>query len=397
MINLLATNVGTAVLSIFLAIIILLAMITIHEFGHYLSGRILGFKINEFAIGFGPAIFKRKSKKSGVLFSIRAFPLGGYCAFAGEDGEEEKKAEVFEDGSVNARPVETGEKEVEVVPSGKQFTDQPPWKRIIVLVSGALMNYLLALVLIIIGFFAFGLPSYKLCSVEQSEQYSPQYSFQGGDVILKANGRTVYLATDLIAALNGKGEGDIVGFTVLREGKEESVEIALRSDCDFANSSEVSKIWRALGAGTKEMDGGLYWDVSAQNCRFSFFETIGRSFAYSFTMAGSIFKVLGELLTGHLGLSAMGGPVTTIKATGQAAVQGGQSFLQIAAYIGVNLAVFNLLPIPALDGSKVIFCLIEWIFRKPVPRKVEAIIHAAGFILILGFAILVDILQFARC
>ena len=90
----------------------------------------------------------------------------------------------------------------------------------------------------------------------------------------------------------------------------------------------------------------------------------------------------------------MGGPVTTIMLTSEIAAQGVQNFLEIAAYIGVNLAMFNLLPIPALDGSKVIFCLIEWIFRKPVPRKIEAVIHAVGFILILGFAVLVDVLQF---
>ena len=89
--------------------------------------------------------------------------------------------------------------------------------------------------------------------------------------------------------------------------------------------------------------------------------------------------------------------MTTIKLTSQLATQSVQSFLEIAAYIGVNLAVFNLLPIPALDGSKVIFCLIEWIFRKPVPRKIEAVIHAVGFTLILLFAVLVDILQFVRC
>lgn len=400
MTNLLASNAGTTVLSIFLAILILLAMITIHEFGHFLSGRVLGFKINEFAIGFGPAIFKRRSKKSGLLFSVRALPLGGYCAFAGEDGTEQaKEIEVFDDESLKAEPSPTcaEEQSKEVTPAGKNFTDQPPWKRIIVLVSGALMNYLLALFLIIICFFAYGMPSYKILSVEEDEGYSAQYSLAAGDVILSANGRTVYLATDLITALNGKEEGDIVGFTVLREGKRQGVEIILRADCDFKNSSQISKIWRALGAGTREEEGGLYWDVTAQNCRLGFFDTIGKSFGYSFRMAGSIFKVLGELLTGNLGLSAMGGPVTTIKTTGQMAVQGGQSFLQVAAYIGVNLAVFNLLPIPALDGSKVIFCLIEWIFRKPVPRKVEAIIHAVGFILILGFAVLVDILQFARC
>lgn len=395
MTNILASNVGTTVLSIFLAIVILLAMITIHEFGHYLAGRILGFKINEFAIGFGPAIFKRRSKKSGRLFSIRAFPLGGYCAFAGEDGEEEEKKdiEVFDDESLKVKQ----ENAETVQPQGKDFTEQAPWKRIIVLVAGATMNYLLALFLIMVGFFAFGQPSYKICSVEQNTEYSAQYSFIDGDVILTADGTTVYLATDLIAALNGKSAGDKVSFTVLRNGKREDIEVALRSDCEFKNSSEGSKIWRALGAATREEDGGLYWDVTAENCRFNFGETLGRSFGYSLRMAGSIFKVLGELLTGNLGLSAMGGPVTTIKVTGQMAVQGVESFLQVASYIGVNLAVFNLLPIPALDGSKVIFCLIEWIFRKPVPRKVEAIIHAVGFVLILGFALLVDILQFARC
>ncbi|MDE6691688.1 MAG: site-2 protease family protein, partial [Clostridia bacterium] len=215
---------------------------------------------------------------------------------------------------------------------------------------------------------------------------------------LGVQGKMAYFATDLIFALKGKSEGDKVTFDVIRGGKRQSAEVVLRADCNFKNSSEISKLWRALGSDTYEgADGNLYWSVTAENCRFGFFQTLGRSFAYSFKTMGTIFRVLGELLTGSLGLNAMGGPVTTIRQTGAIAVQGFQSFLQVAAYIGVNLAVFNLLPIPALDGSKVIFCLIEWIFRKPVPRKVEAIIHAIGFVLIIGFAILVDIMQFARC
>ena len=104
-------------------------------------------------------------------------------------------------------------------------------------------------------------------------------------------------------------------------------------------------------------------------------------------------RSLGELLTGKLGLEAMGGPITTIQVTSQAATSGMLSFLNIAAFIGVNLAVFNLLPIPALDGSKVVFCLIEWIRKKPINRKVETIIHLVGIIFLFGFAILVDLLQ----
>lgn len=373
---LLAANVGKIILSVLLAILVLLAMICVHEFGHFIAGRILGFKINEFAVGFGPAIFKHKGKKHGTVFSVRCFPLGGFCAFDGEN----------DDGGRALYGKE------------QSFNSQKPWKRIIVLVSGALMNYLLALVFIFIGYIAFGQSCYKVNAVVPDEAYTAEYSLVDGDIILGANGRQVYVATDLIVALKGKSEGDTVVFSVMREDKKQDINVVLRADCDFENSTQVSKVWRALGAGTYEgADGNLYWDVNAQNVKFGFLSSLGRTFAYSFKTAGAIFKVLGELLTGNLALKNMGGPVTTIKVTSELASQGLQSFLQVAAYIGVNLAVFNLLPIPALDGSKVIFCLIEWIFKKPVPRKVEAAIHAVGFVLILGFAVLVDILQFARC
>lgn len=354
--------------AVLLAILILLAMITVHEFGHYLAGKALKFKINEFAIGFGPKLFKRVSKKNGEAFSIRLLPLGGFCAFAGEDEETE---------------------------AGDGFNDKKPWKRIIVLIAGPLMNYFLALLLIIISLFSFGQMLFKVTAVAPAESEYAEYSLCADDLITEVDGKGIYLTTDLMSALKGKSEGEIVEFEVLRGGEKMTVEIKMRADCDFKNSEETSKLWRALGIGTYVAEDGVsYWAVGVENHRFGFFTTIGHSFVYSFKIAGTIFKVLGELLTGHLGLSAMGGPVTTIKLTSQIASQSIQNFLEIAAYIGVNLAVFNLMPIPALDGSKVIFCLIEWIFRKPVPRKIEAIIHAVGFILILGFAVLVDILQF---
>lgn len=365
--NLLSNGVWTTIWSVLAAIAILLAMITVHEFGHYLAGKALKFKINEFAIGFGPKLFKHVNRKNGELFTIRALPLGGYCAFDGEDEEREDE---------------------------NSFNKKAPWKRIIVLVAGATMNYILALLLIITAFFAFGQASYKVNTVELNPSYAVEYSLADGDIIVGAEGGKVYLITDIMSALKGKTEGDKVALSVVREGVRQDIEVIVRAECDFKNSSQVSKVWRALGVGTYEAEDGKYWDVSSVNCTFGFWETLGRSFGYSFKIAGTIFTVLGELLTGNLGLSAIGGPVTTIKLTSEIAAQGVQSFLEIAAYIGVNLAVFNLLPIPALDGSKVIFCLIEWIFRKPVPRKVEAAIHAVGFALILGFAVLVDILQF---
>ena len=361
------SSVMNTVWAVLLAILILLAMITVHEFGHYLAGKALKFKINEFAIGFGPKLFRRVSKKNGEAFSIRVLPLGGFCAFDGEDDEADNE---------------------------NSFNNKAPWKRIIVLISGPLMNYVLALLLIMISMFSFGQMLFKVGAVAPAEGTYAEYSLCADDLITDVDGKGIYLTTDLMSALKGRHEGDLVKMQVIRDGKKRTVEIKMRADCDFDSSNETSKLWRALGIGIIEGENASYWAVGVESHRFGFFETIGHSFVYSFKIAGTIFKVLGELLTGHLGLSAMGGPVTTIKLTSEIASQSLQNFFEIAAYIGVNLAVFNLLPIPALDGSKVIFCLIEWIFRKPVPRKIEAIIHAVGFFLILGFAVLVDILQF---
>ena len=157
---------------IVLAIVILLAMVTIHEFGHYVAGKILGFKINEFSVGFGPALFKRRSKKTGETFALRLIPLGGYCAFDGEDYDEEDEkntpeqkeeteepfAEMQEnDGGryeLNSSEEQKEEKDEDEYPEpkGERFNDQAPWKRIIVLLAGAFMNYILALFLIITMF-----------------------------------------------------------------------------------------------------------------------------------------------------------------------------------------------------------------------------------------------------
>ena len=424
MTELLAFNWGT-VGSVLLAILILLAMITVHEFGHYIVGKLLNFRINEFSVGFGPALFKHKNKKTGELFSVRLIPLGGYCAFDGEDGiaaEEgnaQTPAEAPEEAFEEFREPQTAAPEEEMKdglseaerliqassttlqPKGEPFTKRPPWARILVLVAGAFMNYIFAVVLILIEFFACGQTLIAVYEVAPAEGEYAAYSLCDQDIILEADGRDVYLTTDLLSALHGKKQGDLVPFTVSRvveweEGaakrrEKTQVTVMLRADVQDASSADTDLLWRALGAAQDEEGNFLMANAAA---KFGFFETIGRSFVYSFKIAGSIFRVLGELLTGRLGLDAFGGPVTTISMTAQLASMGLRYFLEIAGYIGVNLAVFNLLPIPALDGSKVVFTAIEWVRGKPISRKVEAVIHTVGFLLILGFALLVDILQF---
>jgi len=404
--NLLAfADVMKSIGGVVLAIVILLAMITIHEFGHYLAGKLLGFKINEFAVGFGPAIFKRRSKKTGELFALRAIPLGGYCAFDGEDGmedEEENEGEKTpfeelktEDNLGNEAPMsaltkEKQEDEEYPEPQGERFNDQPPWKRIIVLIAGATMNYLLALVLIILMFGCFGRPVYKVAqwmpeeeeAVAIVEEPLPE-ALKLEDVILEVEGQTVYMITDYLDILDGKKAGEEISLTVLRNGEKLTVYRTLQKDADFANLSDVQTLLHAL-------DIGAMYSVTERD---GFFETIGHSFMYSFKIGGTVLRSLGELLTGKLGMEAMGGPITTIQVTAQAASSGILSFLNISAFIGVNLAVFNLLPVPALDGCKVIFCLLEWIRRKPINRKVEGIINLVGMLFILGFAVLADLLK----
>lgn len=400
MTNLLASGVWQTIGSVLLAILVLLVMITVHEFGHYVVGKILKFKITEFAIGFGPAIFKRKSKKTGEIFSLRLIPLGGFCAFDGEDGvEEEDKSEThgelpFEEYAESEQEKEQVE-EKEVTPTGAKFNEQAPWKRILVLIAGATMNYLLALLIITLSIGIYGQVAYKVDKVVQDPAYAQEYSLLDGDVILGVENVDFYLATDLASSLNGKKTGDEVKVKVLRDGKEQTITVKLRADCNIESSQYVSRVWKALGIDvyTAE-DGNGYYSLSTTAVKYDFFQTIGRSVVYSGKIGGAIFTTLGELLTGKLALTSMGGPVTTIQMTSEIIQTGFQNFLEIAAYIGVNLAVFNLLPIPALDGSKVIFCAIEWIFKKPVPRKIEAIIHAVGIILLLGFAVLVDVLHF---
>ena len=384
-VNLLSfASVMKSVGGVLLAVVILLVMVTIHEFGHYVAGKILGFKINEFSVGFGPALFKKRSKKTGELFALRVIPLGGYCAFDGEDEYEDESPQSeqpFAEMQVQEEQVAEQKLDEYPEPKGERFNDQAPWKRIIVLIAGATMNYLLALFLIFAMFGFIGQPLYEVTAPREGKYLAPVY--EAGDIIETVDGKNVYLITDYLDILNGKQKGDVVEVGVIRQGERTVLQVTLEQDASFVNMSDTGTLLGALGLDGLRM-------VTYKN---GFFPTLGRSVVYSFKIGGTVLRSLGELLTGKLGLEAMGGPVTTITVTAQAASSGALQFLNIAALIGVNLAVFNLLPIPALDGCKVIFCLIEWIRKKPVNRKVETIIHFVGIIALFAFAILVDILQ----
>ena len=195
--------------------------------------------------------------------------------------------------------------------------------------------------------------------------------------------------TDCMDALKGKLAGETVSVEIYRlteEGwKPKTVTLTLQANADFKNSADVETLRNAMG-----------FQIGTQSVKTTFGRTVGGAFAYSGEMATTVLKTMGELITGAFGdqtADIVGGPVSTIGQTAQIAVASPFSFLYMASFIGVNLAVFNLLPVPALDGSKVIFCIIEWIRKKPINRKIETAIHFAGIIFLFGFAILIDLLK----
>ena len=361
-------EISTYILYILLAILVLMVMITVHELGHFIMGKILGFGIEEFAIGFGPKIFSKK-KKNGEVFSLRLIPLGGFCSFKGEDKDDNDP---------------------------KAFNNKKPWQRILVLVSGAFMNYVLAIFVISLMFGVYGHSAIMAYDVNENTEYSSEYTLKDRDVFLEVNGKKVYLVTDLIKAIGGASKGDIIPCYVLRNGEKQNVEIKLLADANYKNLEDLEGLCTSLGINyTLDENGAISTTgFRSTGIKLGFFENIGKSFEYSFKLAGTVFSVLGELITGSLGIKSLGGTVTTISVTADAIKAGGLwSLLNITAFIGVNLAVFNLLPIPALDGSRVVFTTIEWIRRKPLNRRVESIIHAVGFVLIVLFAIFIDLQQ----
>ncbi len=429
-----AAEVFTYIGYIIVALLALMLMIIIHELGHYTAGKLLGFKIDEFGIGFGPAIFKRRNKKNGELFTIRPFPIGGFCSFHGEDEDgcilDKNGARVLDASGVALKD-----------PSA--FNNQKAWKRLIVLFSGAFMNFISAIVIITIYFSAYG---QILPTIINTHATSVQV-FQEGDAILKVNGKQVNIALEEDMYNTFDGIGDSATFEVLRDGKaveiyasksfyvpyeegdlivavngvelENAVPASQMSsviegnvedtttqiELTFAQFDEKGEITSKIttivqkGQNPEDLEGyysyGFGITRTVTRVKLPFGLAFGRSFGFCFYIVFKILASLGQLLTGQLGIESAGGTITTIGTIAKVSALGFDSFLYVVAIISANLAVMNLLPFPALDGSRMLFTAIEMIFKKPVPRKVEAVIHTVGLILLIVLAVFLDIFHLA--
>lgn len=387
-------------LYILLAIVILLFMVLIHEFGHYCIGRMLNFKITEFSVGFGKALFSRKNKR-GELISLRIFPLGGYCAFEGEDDSSDGK---------------------------DSFNAQPPWKRILVFIAGVVFNFATAVVfslilLCTIGYdipqvVAFGYPTaseqvqngYVITSVETNAQVmalDEELRVQEGDVIIAINGNKIDFAygvnystaidSELSKALKWAEENNssvidyqLIELTVRRNGEYQTAYTGF----SVLKRAEVLSVDSNGQLVLGEEETVYSTGISATAYVHTFWEALKRCVPFAFGLAWIVLKSLWLLITFQLSISEIGGPITTIATIASFTQANLANVLILIPLISANLAVFNILPIPSLDGSHVLFTTIEAIRKKPIKREIENMIHAIGLFILFGAVIIIDILHF---
>lgn len=354
----------------------------IHELGHFIVAKLNNVKVNEFAIGMGPRLLKWG--KGETIYSIRAFPIGGFCAMEGED-EGAPTPSAF---GGNA------DRDTETVDSGRSFAKKKVWQRILIVVAGAAMNLILGFVLLLFYNGALQEPSphydkvlLPTTTIAQLDESTPAYQsgLRPGDTIVEVNGRRVLMDTDLTMEMQNDADG-VLQMTVLRpteDGEQrvnlEAVRFAIQKD------EETGRQY-------------LKYDFSIVGVERGFWNTITHSLKQEVSIATVVWRTLVDMVQGEYRLNDLSGPVGTVDIIADAvgdAVGGSrslaawQSLIMLMIMITVNLGVFNLLPLPALDGGRLLFLLWEGITRKPIPQKYEAIVHFIGIVLLMGLMLLI--------
>ena len=336
-------------MSIIFAILIFSFLIFIHEFGHFITAKLSGVQVNEFAIFMGPAIWKKQ--KGETLYSIRCIPFGGYCAMEGEDSDTDNP---------------------------RSFQKAAWWKRLCILVAGAFMNFIAGLLILCIVFAP--AQGFVVPQINSFEDYCTidDYGLQVGDKFVELDGEKILLQSDFSTILS-LNPGDYHDLVVERDGQ--LVELK-----DFyMERHEVT-----LEDGSKTMLFGFSFGYEEA--------TLANRLEYVWYTAIDWVRTVGwslrMLITGQAGLSDMTGPVGIVQQMGAVADSSATTLdavlnmLYFGAFIAVNLAVMNLLPIPALDGGRVVSLLlttiIEKITKKKLNPKFEGYVHGAGMILLLG-------------
>lgn len=328
------SSIWNTVYPILIAVLCFEVIIVIHEGGHYFAARLMKIKVNEFSVGMGPKLFQ--FERGGTKYSLRLVLFGGYCSMEGENEESS---------------------------DDNAFVNKKVWQRILVVVAGALMNLLLGflIVLIIVG-------SQKLVGTPQVARFednavSHSSGLEVGDVIKSIDGMRVYTTNDISTGLT-RSTDDEVEMVVLRDSEE----IAL-----------------SVKFATEEYEGTQYihMDFWLHGVEKTFSNVLSQSVKETVSYARMVFLSVHDLLSGRYGISDMSGPVGAVSIVSDAVKTSAFSVLRIMALLTINVGLFNLFPIPALDGWRLFVLIGEGITRKKLPQKTEYLINAVGLALLL--------------
>lgn len=339
------------ILYIFYAVLLLGVLIAVHEFGHFIAARLTGIAVKEFSIGFGPKFLQWKSKKHDTLFSFRFIPMGGYCMFYG-DTDDDPNGEKTDDP--------------------RNYNKAPVWKRMLSVLCGPLMNFVLAFVVAVVLMAGYGVvPSEPMIQGLDAGMAAEAGGLQAGDLLLRIGEVNVSEATSQeISSLIDASQGQPLAFTVLRDGQEVSASVTPFHD----QAENRYRIGITLGYHSfAPLPASRIIPAAWDSCVYA---------------SGTILNALGKLVTTGEGINQTAGPVGVIQLVAEQTRQGGlEIFLNLMVVISINLGLLNLFPIPGLDGSRLVFMLIEAIRRRPVSQKLESSIHLAGYALLMGLMI----------
>ena len=347
-------------LTLIYLILILGLLIFVHELGHFMAAKKIGVYVHEFALGMGPKIFsfKRKKKNDPTEYSLRLFPIGGFCAMAGEVDEDAKglKKEQF-------------------------MCNRSKWERFLILIAGVTMNVITAFAILFLQGLIYGTTEQQSIVGYVPDGYPvSEAGIEVGDKVIKLNGYRINTWDKMTLVLNLKHNSDTYEFVVKKkDGSIKTYNVTPKVEKN-EDGAEV-KVF-GIGVGDKVYTGFI------------------SSLKYAFSKIGSIistmFLIIGSLFTGKLGLSSLSGPVGIYTVVGESAKIGFQSIMYLTAYLSLNLAVINVLPFPAFDGGRILFVVIEAIKGSKVNPKLENIFHTIGFILLMLLMLYITIQDIIR-
>ena len=331
-------------MQVIIAIIVFGVIIAIHEFGHFAVAKLCNIRVNEFAIGMGPALIKRR--KGETLYAVRAIPIGGYVKMEGEDESSEDE---------------------------RAFNKKPVYQRILVVVAGAVMNLLLGFIIIFIAtLMSKGISTTVIANFNENAT-SHESGLQVDDKILKINGRRIFVDADIVFELLNDEDG-ITQMVVERSGEKVHL-----NDVKF----DIEK--------NEDGTQSINFDFMVYGQQTSFTNIVKFTANKTVSTARIIWITLKDLIKGKYGINDLSGPIGVVDAIGQASSMGLVELLALASFITINVGIFNLLPIPALDGGRIVFLIIEGIRRKPIKPEYEGYVHFIGLALLLLLMLVVSI------